>query len=87
MSLLRRIFGAHQPPRSDMAFGAAMNTSDDLISRMRESSGSKDAVRAIMADIWAQHHNIPFMTTVYEAVQEMKAATTDHQGKNDDSPA
>lgn len=60
-----------------------MQISDDLISNMREASKSKDVFRSMMADIWAQHHNIPFMATVYEAVREMKSATTDQQnGQN-----
>jgi len=79
MSILGRFFGNSDPSRADRAFGAAMQISDDLISNMREASKSKDVFRAVMADIWAQHHNIPFMATVYEAVREMKSATTDQQ--------
>lgn len=56
-----------------------MAESDDLIEHMRQASQSKDAVRSVMADIWQQHHNIPFMVSVFETVREMKAATTDQQ--------
>jgi len=81
MRILGQFFGNSAPSRADRAFGAAMQISDDLISTMRETSKSKDVFRAIMADIWAQHHNIPFMATVYEAVREMKSATTDQENE------
>lgn len=61
------------------AYHQAMGESGDLIKRMREHSISNDPARAVMADIWAQNRNIPFLTAVYETVREMKAATTDHQ--------
>ena len=44
----------------------------DLLARMRDSSSSTDAARGIMADVWAQNNNIPFLTTVFEAVSEVK---------------
>jgi hypothetical protein len=62
---------------SDIAYEQAMGVSADLIQKMQEYSGSNDAARAVMADIWAQRHNVPFMTSTYETVREMKAATTD----------
>ena len=77
-----RIFGnlfARQPSPGEAAFNQATRINTELIMHMREVSGSTDAVRAIMADIWAQHNNVPFLTTVYEAVQEMKSATTDQR--------
>lgn len=77
-SILGRIFpdrtgGPVVPSRGDIAYADAMRESDDLLRRMRESSGSSDAARAIMSDVWAQSHNIPFLTTVYESVQEAKS--------------
>ncbi len=75
MRVLERIFGRRAKSRGNEAFDRAMNTSDDLIARMQEASRSNDAFRAVMADIWAQHHNVPFLVTVYEAVQEMKSST------------
>ena len=79
MGFLERLIFPRRRGHSDIAYQQAMGASDDLIRRMRESSGSHDAARAVMSDIWAQHHNIPFMTSVYETVREMKAATTDLQ--------
>lgn len=57
----------------DVAYERAMSASDDVLSYMRDASQSHDPARAVMADIWAQHHNVPFMTAVVETVEEMKA--------------
>lgn len=73
MNLMDFLFGGFHARSSDAAYSRAMSASDDLIQRMHENSRSTDAARAVMADIWAQNHNVPFMTTVYEAVQEAKA--------------
>lgn len=75
MGLIGRIFGHNDTSSGDGAYAKAMTVSEDLIARMREASRSTDPARAVMADIWSQKNNIPFMATVYEAVQEMKAAT------------
>jgi hypothetical protein len=76
-SVLGRIFGkdeedAAAPSRGDAAFAQAMHVSDDLLLRIREAERETSAARAIMADVWSQAQNIPFLTTVYEAVQEAK---------------
>lgn len=72
MRFLNRIFRPQRRKASDIAFRRAMGVSSDLINRMRQHSTSNDAARAVMADIWDHHRNIPFMATVYEAVEEMK---------------
>lgn len=75
-SLLGRIFGRsdrRQISRGDAAYAQAMTVSGDLLARMQKYSHSKDAAHAVMADVWAQNRNIPFMTTVFEAVAEAKA--------------
>lgn len=51
----------------------AMAVSNELIERMRAYSNGRDAARGIMADVWAQNHNVPFLTTVHEAVEEAKS--------------
>ena len=56
----------------DIAYQKAMEASADLIFRIREAGREADVARIVIADIWAQASNIPFMTTVYEAVQEAK---------------
>lgn len=72
------LFPARREP-SEIAYQRAMGVSDDLIRQMRESSGSHDAARAVMSDVWAQHHNVPYMTSIYQTMREMKSATTDLQ--------
>lgn len=76
-SLFGKIFGGHAdvpaPNRGDLAYTAAMIESEDLLRMLKDSADSTDAARAVMADIWAQHRNVPFLTTVTEAVQEMKS--------------
>lgn len=71
MRLLDRILPRRRGA-SDLAYQQAMGVSDDLIRRMRQHSASNDAARAVMADVWSQRHNVPFMTSTYETVQEMK---------------
>lgn len=72
-SLLGRIFGGRAEARSEASYREAMKVSSDLLSKMREYSSSTDAARALMADIWSQNHNIPYLVTVYEASQEMRS--------------
>lgn len=72
-AFLARLFGFNRPEsRGDRLYHEAMRQSADLVRHMRDCSMSTDAARAIMADVWAQNHNIPFLTTVFEAVQEAK---------------
>jgi len=85
ISWLRRLFGHREPSHADSVFGTAMRESGELINNMREASNSTDVFRAMMADIWAQHRNVPFMTTVYESVQEMKSGTDQQDGNNQGS--
>jgi hypothetical protein len=75
------MFGCRAEAKGDAAYREAMKVSGDLIRRMRETSNSTDAARAIMADIWHQNHNIPFLTTVYEAVQEAKSGEDQKPGQ------
>jgi hypothetical protein len=58
---------------ADEKYRRAMTESGDLLAEMREASRSDDPVIALMADIWAQRHNVPYVTTMYEATQEMNA--------------
>ena len=71
MRLLDLILFPHRPVASDASYHEAMGASDDLIQKMRESSKSSDAARTVIGHIWAKHHNIPFLTSVFEAVEEM----------------
>lgn len=64
----------------DRAFNHAMSISDELIEKMRAASSSTDPVRAVMADLWQQRHNVPFVTTIYEAAQEVKSGLDQQPG-------
>lgn len=70
-SILGRLFGRR--PVEDDTYARALAVSSDLLTRMREAGGSRDPARAVMADLWYQRHNVPFMTTVVETVQEMSS--------------
>lgn len=74
-SILGRIFpdrgGAPAPTRGDQAYAEAMNESDDLRKRLQEAGNS--AAGTIVTDVWAHRRNMPFLTTVHEAVQEAKS--------------
>lgn len=59
--------------KGDVAYARAMDASSDLIHRIREAGREADVARSLTSDIWSQSRNIPFLTTVYEAVQEAKA--------------
>lgn len=72
--MLQNLFHARRRSAADAAYDRAMEESTSLIAKMRECSDGKSPIRAIMADIWAQNHNIPYVATVYESVQEMNAA-------------
>ena len=77
MQAFKRLFGEAPQSPGCIAYDNAMRISDGLIEKMERISQSKDVVPAMMADIWLQRHNIPYMTTVYQSVSEMKSATTD----------
>lgn len=61
-----------RPPNRNVEL--ALAATDELIERMRASSASNDPVRAIMANLWEQRHNVPYVTTIFEADAEMKSA-------------
>ncbi len=76
MTLIDRLFMKLRPATASAGSEAAtkaMKISDDLVQRMREHSASDDPARALLADIWSQRYNVPFMTTMYESAQEMKS--------------
>jgi len=45
---------------------------DDITNRMRSYSAGPDPIKGLMSDLWQHRNNIPFVTTVYEAIQEVK---------------
>lgn len=78
-SIISRLFGSRPSKpdpvvtEADESYAAAVRESDDLLAKMKAAYESTDPVRQAMADIWAQRHNVPFQTTITEAVQEMNA--------------
>lgn len=50
----------------------AIDMADGLISHIRSMNGNTHTVKEMMGDIWAHRENTPFVTTVYEAIQEVK---------------
>jgi hypothetical protein len=71
---LRALFSSPSTSESTENFRAAIRVSKDLIDQMRKDQDSRNPVTALMADIWMQRHNMPYMTTIYEAVQEVETA-------------
>lgn len=59
--------------KGDIAYEKAMDASADLLFRIKEAGREADVARSLMADIWTQAQNVPFLTTVYQAVQEAKS--------------
>lgn len=78
--LARDVFGLPQTPPPPATFDRAMRESESLILQMRAEVMQRAAqdthpIRAMMADLWLQRHNVPFLTTVHETIAEMKSAT------------
>lgn len=78
--LIKRIFNgepghgiASTLTPGDIAYDRAMKASEEVLVSLRQSRPRTEAARSVMSEIWSQAHNVPFMTTVYEAVQEAKS--------------
>lgn len=56
------------------AYRDAMQVSNELIGDLRDGYKKNDVIRQLFSDIHEQRDNVPFVTTVYESVQEMKVA-------------
>lgn len=63
------------PANGHDRYEAAMSASEDLIRKMRAAGSSIEAVRAVITDIWQRGHNVPFVTSIFETVQELKSGT------------
>ena len=64
---------AHQFGDAASAFQQiAIIMADEITEIMRQYSNGNDPVKGLMADLWRHRNNIPFMTTVFEAIQEVK---------------
>lgn len=73
--LFAKLFGSgNSATGAASKYETAMEISDELHRRMMAHSTGSDPARGVMADIWSQRNNVPFMTTVVEAVAEAGAA-------------
>lgn len=51
-----------------------MSVSDELLDKMRAANnGTMAAVRDLVTEILQRRHNAPVVTTIFEAVQEIKS--------------
>lgn len=71
VEVLSRFFAA--PAKAPDAYDRAMSVSGNVLQKMEEASESHDAARAVMAGLWLHSRNVPFMTTVYQAVEEVSS--------------
>ena len=59
------------PASGDEKYHLAMKSISDLTDKIRENRDHP--TREMVADILANRHNTPYITTIYEAVQEVNA--------------
>lgn len=59
------------PTSSDEKYRLAMITSGEVLELISAKAG--DPARDMVADIFANRDNVPYLTTAYEALQEMNA--------------
>lgn len=50
----------------------AIDMADTLTNQIRNLNGNTGTVKEMISDIWHYRENTPFVTTVYEAIQETK---------------
>jgi hypothetical protein len=62
------------PDRASDLYHKAISETDHFIEQLREESGQSEPVRELVADIWQYRRNVPVITTLYEANQEMMSA-------------
>lgn len=79
MSLFRSAVPGRQLSPGEAAYRRAMAETGELIERMRKASASGDPIRGVMADLWFQRHNVPYVTTIFEANAEMSAAVSQNK--------
>ena len=67
---MRGLFASR--PSANDRYRRAVELTDELTETMRERSASPDPFRALLADMFLQHHNIPLVADAYEASQESR---------------
>lgn len=66
---------AQRSPVLDKA-DAALHQLDELIERLRHAR--HHPVRGLISDLVEYRHNVPYVTTLFEANEEMKSAAQHH---------
>lgn len=56
----------------DDKYEQAISLTDEVTEKMRERARSPDPFRALMADLFLQHHDIALVADAFEASQESK---------------
>lgn len=57
---------------ADDKYKLAMQESDELLAGIREAEKAPDPITAMMRSMWAHRDNVPFATTMHEAIEEMR---------------
>jgi hypothetical protein len=57
---------------ADQLADKAIDMADNLTNEIKNLNGNTHTIKAMISDIWHYRENTPFVTTVYEAIQEVK---------------
>ena len=57
---------------ADQLADKAIDMADNLTNEIKNLNGNTHTIKARISDIWRYRENTPFVTTVYEAIQEVK---------------
>lgn len=61
-----------RPRGFDGKYARAMALTSEVEEKMRERAASPDPVRAMLADMWFQNHDVALVADAYEASQESR---------------
>lgn len=66
------MFNRNKNKTADELADQAISMADTLTHDIRNLNGNTHTIKAMISDIWHYRENTPFVTTVYEAIQEVK---------------
>lgn len=72
MSWFRNFLGRVESPDVYDKYAKAMVLTNEVERTMRERSASPDPIRALLAEIWLQHHDVALVAESFEAHQESR---------------
>jgi hypothetical protein len=64
--------GKNKKLTADQLADKAIDMADNLTNEIKNLNGNTHTIKAMISDIWHYRENTPFVTTVYEAIQEVK---------------